>query len=212
MTIKFTKERSIAVTREEAEQFRDARFAKNASLVRLDQNEKKCVRSLLQLVPAGSLLLDIPCGTGRFHELLRQHGCRILAADISEEMLSLARAAGLAEDYLLGDAENLSLPDKSVDGVFCIRLFHHVGSPQTRLRLFQEFARVTRRWVLVSFYHSHCLKRFKKLVQGKPVSGEHVGFATLRAEAAAAGLQVVRTAAVARYVRPQWFVLFAVHA
>src|SRR5262245_52351507 len=52
MTIKFTKERSMAVTRAEAEQFRDARFAKNASLVKLDQNEKKCVRSLLQLVPA----------------------------------------------------------------------------------------------------------------------------------------------------------------
>jgi len=209
MTIKFTKERSIAVTREEAQQFRDARFAKNASLVKLDQNEKRCIRSLLQLVPAGSLLLDVPCGTGRFHELLRQHGCRILAADISPEMLNLARAGGLAEDYLLADAENLGLPAQAVDGVFCIRLFHHIGDPQTRARLFREFARVTRRWVLVSFYHSHCLKRFKKLVQGKPVSGEHVSFATLRAEAAAAGLRVVRTAAVARYVRPQWFVLFA---
>ena len=212
MTIKFTKERSIAVTREEAEQFRDARFAKNESLVKLDQTERKCVRELLRFVPPDSLLLDVPCGTGRFHELLRQQGYRVLAADISPEMLQLARATGLAEDYLLSDAENLGLPNKSVDGVFCIRLFHHVGNPQTRTRLFREFARVSRGWLLLSFYHSHCLKRFKKLVQGKPVSGEHVGFATLRAEAAAAGWRVVRTAAVSRYLRPQWFVLFAAHA
>ena len=80
----------------------------------------------------------------------------------------------------------------------------------TRRRIFKEFARVSKSWVLVSFYHSNCLKRFKKLLRGKSVSGEYVSFSALRAEAAEAGLRVVRTSAVARYVLPQWFVLFAV--
>ena len=205
---KFTKERSVTLSREEAQQFRDIRFSKNPSLVRLDQIEKKCVQSLMRLVPPGSTVLDVPCGTGRFHELLRANAYRLLAADISPEMLEIARAAQLAEEYLLTDAENLGLPDKSVDCVFCIRLFHHIGAPDTRRKLFREFARVSRKWVLISFYHSNCLKRFKKLVRGKPVSGEHINFSALRAEAADAGLRVLRTTAVARYLRPQWFVLF----
>jgi ubiquinone/menaquinone biosynthesis C-methylase UbiE len=208
--VKFTKERSAVLSREEAEQFRDVRFSKNPSLVKLDQTEKKRIQSLMRAVPSGSLLLDVPCGAGRFHEMLRNSGYRLLAADISQEMLAVARAAGLAEDYLLTDAEKLRLSDQSVDCVFCIRLFHHIGSPETRRKIFKEFARVSRRWVLVSFYHSNCLKRFKKLVRGKAVSGEHVSFSALRAEAAEAGLTVARTAAVARYVLPQWFVLFSV--
>jgi|SRR5882762_5676554 len=209
MTPKFTKERAVVVSRKEAEDYRDQRFAKNPSLIKLDQAEKKCVGALLQLVPKGSLVLDVPCGPGRFHELLCQHGYRVIAADISEEMLALARASSRAEQYILADAENLGLPPQSVDCVFCIRLFHHIGSPETRSRLFREFARVSRGWVLVSFYHRHCLKHFRKVFLGKEVSGEHVGFATLRAEAASAGLRVIRTAAVARYLRPQWFALFA---
>ena len=206
---KFTKDRSITLSKADAEQFRDVRFSKNASLVKLDQTEKKRLQSLMRTVPHGSLVLDVPCGAGRFHEMLKAGGYRLLAADISQEMLDVARSSRLAEDYLLADAETLGLPDKSVDCVFCIRLFHHVGSPDTRRRIFKEFARVSRGWVLVSFYHSNCLKRFRKLVRGKSVSGEHVSFSALKAEAGEAGLQVVRTAAVARYLLPQWFVLFS---
>lgn len=205
---KFTKEYSATLDRQEAQEYRDQRFSKNPSLVKLDQQEKKCVRSLLGFVARGSLLLDVPCGAGRFHELMRQSGFKLIAADISPEMLALARATGLAEDYLVADAEKLQLPDKSVDGVCCIRLFHHLTTAEMRRNILKEFARVSRRWVLVSFYHSHCLKRFKKLMRGKPVSGEHISYATLRTDAASAGLRPVKTAAVARYVRPQWFALF----
>ena len=207
---KFTKERSAVLSKQEAEEFRDVRFSKNSSLVKLDQTEKKRIRSLLRMVPTGSLILDVPCGAGRFHEMLRSDGYRVRAADISREMLEVARASGLAEDYLLADAEKLGLPDKSVDCVFCIRLFHHIGTAETRRKLFKEFARVSRGWVLMSFYHSNCLKRFKKMVRSKPSSGEHVSYSALCADAASAGLRPVKTAAVARYLLPQWFVLFAV--
>jgi ubiquinone/menaquinone biosynthesis C-methylase UbiE len=207
---KFTKERSKSLSREEAEEYRNQRFSKNESLVKLDQTEKKCIESLMRAVPAGSVVLDVPCGAGRFHPMLKTAGHRVLAADISSEMLDLARAAGLADEYFLADAENIGLPEKSVDGVFCIRLFHHIAAPEMRRRIFKEFARVAKGWVLVSFYHSNCLKRFKKLIRGKPSSGEHVSFSALRAEAAAAGLRVAKTAAVARYLKPQWFALFKV--
>ena len=207
---KFTKEYSSNVQKQDAEEYRDHRFSKNPDLIKLDQLEKKCVRSLLKLASRGSLVLDIPCGTGRFHELMREVGFKLIAADISKEMLAVARASGLAEDYLVADAEKLQLPDKSVDGVCCIRLFHHIGSAEMRRNIFKEFARVSRRWVLVSFYHSNCLKRFKKIIRGKPVSGEHVSYSALRAEASDAGLRPIKTAAVARYVRPQWFALFEV--
>lgn len=205
---KFTKEYSSVLKKEDAEEYRDQRFTKNPSLVKLDQREKQCVKTLLKLLPQGSRLLDVPCGAGRFHHLYRDGGYRFIAADISQEMVSLAQAQGLAEDYLVTDAEKLQLPDKSVDCVSCIRLFHHIDSADMRRNIFREFARVSKRWVLVSFYHSNCLKRFKKLIRGKAVSGEHVSYAALRADAASAGFRPVKTAAVARYVRPQWFALF----
>lgn len=207
---KFTKEYSSTLKKQDAEEYRDQRFTKNPSLVKLDQREKQCVRTLLKLVPQKSLVLDIPCGAGRFHELMREFGLRLIAADISEEMVELSRAKGLAEKYFVADAEKLQLEDKSVDCVSCIRLFHHIDSERMRRNIFKEFARVSKRWVLMSFYHSNCLKRFKKIVRGKSISGEHVSYSTLRADAASAGLRPVKTAAVSRYIRPQWFVLFEV--
>jgi ubiquinone/menaquinone biosynthesis C-methylase UbiE len=208
--VKFTKDRSRVLSRQEAEEYRNERFSKNRSLIKLDQTEKQRIQSLLRAVPGDGVVLDIPCGAGRFHELLKARSHRVLAGDISSAMLDLARAAGRADEYFLADAESLELPEKSVDGVFCIRLFHHLADAATRRRVFKEFARVSRGWVLVSFYHSNCLKRFKKMLRGKPVSGEHVSYADLRADAASAGLQPMKTAAVARYIRPQWFALFRV--
>jgi ubiquinone/menaquinone biosynthesis C-methylase UbiE len=49
-------------------------------------------------------------------------------------------------------AFDIDLPDNAVDCIFCMRLIHHVGTPEDRLRLLKEFSRVTRETVCISLW------------------------------------------------------------
>ncbi|MEQ9859684.1 malonyl-ACP O-methyltransferase BioC [Pectobacterium cacticida] len=73
---------------------------------------------LLALMPSHSGLLqvlDAGCGTGHFSRYWRQHGKKVIALDLSAEMLGYARERQVADYYLAGDIENLPLADGSVD-------------------------------------------------------------------------------------------------
>lgn len=54
------------------------------------------VRRLVESCPAGGIVLDAPCGTGRYFELVRAAGRVVVGVDQSAGMLERARAKGLA--------------------------------------------------------------------------------------------------------------------
>ena len=69
-------------------------------------------------------VLDLACGTGSMSLLLAERGCRVLGADISEEMLTeaAAKAAKLTENppyFICQPMQRLRLP-APVDAVFCL--------------------------------------------------------------------------------------------
>lgn len=69
-------------------------------------------------------VLDLACGTGSMSLLLAQRGYKVLAADISEEMLTVAaqKAARLQENppyFICQPMQRLSLP-QPVNAVFCL--------------------------------------------------------------------------------------------
>ena len=82
------------------------------------------------------VILDIACGTGDFSiEALRHGAGRVVGADISENMLAVARekakAKGLEDrlDFRYGDSENLEFGDAAFDAVtvaFGVRNFEHL--------------------------------------------------------------------------------------
>ena len=82
------------------------------------------------------VILDIACGTGDFSiEALRHGAGRVVGADISENMLAVARekarAKGLEDrlDFRYGDSENLEFGDAVFDAVtvaFGVRNFEHL--------------------------------------------------------------------------------------
>ncbi len=75
---------------------------------------KKTIASLG--LPAGSVVLDLACGTGDLCRGLAGAGLRPVGMDLSYGMLAAARTeAPLAQ----GDALRLPVPDGSVDGVTC---------------------------------------------------------------------------------------------
>ena len=68
-------------------------------------------------------VLDLACGTGSMSLLLAQRGYRVLASDISEEMLTVAaqKTIHLANPpfYICQSMQRLRLPEP-VDAVFCL--------------------------------------------------------------------------------------------
>lgn len=102
------------------------------------------------LAPDSGDLLDVGCGPGQIAVLLarRLPAMRIVAADLAEEMLRIARRhvslslLGKRIDVVRADAKATGFPAESFDMVVSNSLAHHIPEP---LHLFQEIRRVSRR-------------------------------------------------------------------
>jgi ubiquinone/menaquinone biosynthesis C-methylase UbiE len=145
--------------------------------------------------------LDLPCGTGRLFPWLLQGQLRFVGADISLEMMRVARtkisamSSGVVPCALVQcDGEHLPFMDRSVDAVFSIRFMFHAPR-EVRVRILQEMARVSRRWLIADFRHCYnwrwCFRRLCHSLGLAKHMGEVWSRASLRREAAEAGLRVV---------------------
>jgi len=121
-------------------------------------------KALGRLSP-GSVVLDIPCGTGRIDNWLLNASLRVIAADISSEMLTVARRkvrpAASWLGFLRADANHLPLRSRSVDAVVCIR-FLHLLDRDARLSVLTEIARVAMREAIVEFRVERRVKTAKR--------------------------------------------------
>src|SRR3954464_13525430 len=140
----------------------DYDFHRFSSPERQKRNARKwaAIRKALSRAEGVRVLLDLPCGTGRFTGALAREGYEIVGSDISLEMLQ--KAASVTTDpksgaqqpgvrgYLQANAEKLPLRDGALDCVVSIRFMMHVD-PATRVRMLREFGRVSRRWVIVDY-------------------------------------------------------------
>jgi SAM-dependent methyltransferase len=71
------------------------------------------VERLLATCPPGGIVLDAPCGTGRYFELVRASGRRVVGIDQAAGMLARARSKGVAERV-----EHVGLQELAFDGEF----------------------------------------------------------------------------------------------
>lgn len=132
------------------------------------QRDEQLARRALALAGDPGLVLDLPCGAGRFWPLLAEKPNRvIIGADNSEAMLTTALKAQPAEvvkrvQPLHTSAFDIALPDNAVDSIFCMRLLHHIGEPAHRLAILREFERVTRDSVVVSLWVDGNFKAWKR--------------------------------------------------
>jgi ubiquinone/menaquinone biosynthesis C-methylase UbiE len=129
------------------------------------------LRRAFRDVPAGSVVLDVPCGTGRFTGFLLSRGYRVVGADIAPEMIRVAKGKAADIPGILGwasaDATRMPLPDKSVDSVLTMRLFHLIPG-DVRPLIYREFARVCRGQLVLCFNcNKWALKHLGKRLRGK---------------------------------------------
>lgn len=125
-------------------------------------------RHALKLADEPNLVLDLPCGAGRFWPMLSEQPKRvILAADNSADMLATAKTAQPAAVVarvrtFQSSAFAIDLGDNAVDCIFCIRLLHHIESAEHRLAILREFHRVSRDSLIVSLWVDGNYKAWKR--------------------------------------------------
>ncbi len=122
-------------------------------------------RLILELVPVGSLVLDLGCGDGELlSALVRERKARAQGIEIDEQAIYRCVAMGLS--VLHGDIDT-GLPeygDKSFDFVVLNQSLQQVKSPDTVL---QEALRVGK-WVILGFPNfAHVSARFQLFFRGR---------------------------------------------
>lgn len=95
----------------------------------------------------GRIVVDVGCGDGAFVRALARAGADPIGIEVSEDAVTRARTHDPDHRYLLGGAQELPLPDKSVDGATLMLSLHHVPDPNTA---FPELARVVRDFVWIA--------------------------------------------------------------
>lgn len=133
----------------------------------LDRKEKHSVTRALAPLDRQCTILDLPCGTGRITKHVLALGFGVAGADVSPDMLAVARREVGAHKGLLGyyelDAEAIALEDNSFDCITSVRLMGHLP-PKTRLKVLREMARVARQYLIVTFYQAGPLRSAKWLI------------------------------------------------
>ena len=132
------------------------------------QRDEQLARKALRLAGDPGLVLDLPCGAGRFWPLLAEKPNRsIIGADYSPAMIEVACRSNDPEvvkrvQPLQTSAFAIDLPANAVDGIFCMRLLHHIGQSSDRMALLRAFHRVTRDSVVVSLWVDGNFKAWKR--------------------------------------------------
>lgn len=186
--------------------YQDKRVAESYDEVRftsvhgkyLDELEKQATRHLMRRVDKPSLVLDLASGTGRFAKLALDEGNRVVAADISLELLKISsQRLGNHQDlkgFVLCDAEKLPFKGGAFDCVIAIR-FMGMLPPPVRQNILLETRRVSRKWAILNFPNSLSAITFLKLIwKLKRQSPEYYSTSpwALKKELSACGFEITK--------------------
>jgi len=143
----------------------------------VDWRERRVIKNLLKEAKGkAEKVLDLPCGYGRFSELLIEEATCLISGDRSFSMVkrALHNREASNRDPGMGtvcDAvEGLPFKAGVFDGIFSLRFFHHLHTRSARIKVMKEFFRTSSDWVIISFYSLnpvHKLQRRIRKASGK---------------------------------------------
>ena len=140
------------------------------------KHEIKSIEKLIEKISPLGLILDIPCGTGKLANTLLTSG-KVIAADISESMIELARIDYEGHNNFVGfmcaNATNLDFKDNTFDCIVCLRLMQRVP-PEIRKSMLNEYNRTGKRYLVISygytsFFHAIRIKMLTKIKRKNPI-------------------------------------------
>jgi SAM-dependent methyltransferase len=161
-------------------------------------------------------LLDSPCGYGRLTELLAGRCTHLVSSDLSPLRVlhhsHYFNSTGSYAHIVNSNAGALPFKDSTFDGVVTFRLFHHLRDEELRKKIFTEAARVSRNFLLISFYEKNPLHEFsRKMNMNKDIRKGRKVFLVpdiIMEEAARAGWSHVESCPVLAGFHAQTVVLF----
>ena len=87
----------------------------------------------------GKEVLDYGCGAGKNTLLLASLGARVVAVDLSPDLLKIAkerlRISNLKAEFHAASCYDTGLPPCSVDILFCINVLHHLETERARAEI-----------------------------------------------------------------------------
>jgi ubiquinone/menaquinone biosynthesis C-methylase UbiE len=128
----------------------------------VNRREKKILDKIFESIGQKIVsILDVPCGYGRFTELLLGKSHNLTSLDASFPMVLATRkyspSTNSPHHFLVGDIEHLPLKDNCFDCIVTIRLFQHILHASTRSQILRELHRVAKKVVIISFYRYNLL-------------------------------------------------------
>jgi SAM-dependent methyltransferase len=180
----------------------------------VDYLEKKALLKCLRDLTPADFILDIPLGTGRIAGFLISRGFQVAGADISEEMMAVAkRRLEVFPNFRGGfrqDAEQMTFPDGFFDAIVSVRFMGHLPPP-VRVRILKEMKRVTRKQVIIAYYISGFVTGISKYLQGIGRKTGHelypVKIEEAKKEIHEAGLEVISDLPMLRFVSECHFLI-----
>ena len=151
-----------------AEQYHVNRYGDLEGRVNLYMMRRALLRAF-RSAPAGSRILDIPCGTAQYSWFYAAQGYRVTASDVSPQMIEVASkpretvAPGLQPKFEVADIFNLHFATNSFDIAVSIRLFHLLNRSE-RIVALGQMAKVSD-LVVVDYSHKCSLKHFSRVVR-----------------------------------------------
>jgi methionine biosynthesis protein MetW len=121
-------------------------------------------RIVLDLVPPGSIVLDLGCGDGQLLSLLADRGCRAQGIEIDEKAIYACVARGISVLHGDIDAGLAEYNDKSFDYVILYQTFQQVKKPDVVLK---EALRVGKHAIVGFPNFAHYKARGQIFFQGK---------------------------------------------
>jgi len=118
----------------------------------MNQFERKIATLVLSKLPSNSFVIDVPCGLGRFSDIIIQRGHQYVGIDLNfGNARYTAKRLDISLPTIQASILELPLADNTADFVFSIRMFHHFTLKQIE-RAFQEISRVAPQ-SLITFYN-----------------------------------------------------------
>jgi len=186
------------------------RYSKRRRGKRLDRADKAFAQKIYNMLGDNSCIVDVPCGSGRFYDIFSKAKSLIMV-DCDHNMLKVAREKyGQAENVkmLQADISSLPLDDNLADLCFCMRLFHHMETEKIAFDTLKELARVSRKYVALSFYNRNCWRYYSRKLRNKKVTGYYFSFSYMTALGKQLGLEIVMRHPRINLVEQQCMVLF----
>jgi SAM-dependent methyltransferase len=138
----------------ERREYRDRCYYGRAYHILFDRALDASRSAVVNLVPEGSSVLDIACGTGDLClALRREKRCRVVGVDLSARMLRFAAKRNPYEDvsFAMHDATDLGSFDSGAFDCATVTLLLHELPREAQVRILHEALRVARKVIVADW-------------------------------------------------------------